>query len=58
MSKLIKWIEETLKPISDYSENPTLTNLNKLGAFLKLETESKMKSQVENLEEEIKSLFE
>jgi len=44
MSKLIKWIEETLKPISDYSENPTLTNLNKLGAFLKLETESKMKS--------------
>lgn len=35
ISKLTKSIEEALKPISEYTENPNLTNLNKLGAFLK-----------------------
>lgn len=35
ISKLTKSIEEALKPISEYTENPNLTNLNKLGTFLK-----------------------
>jgi len=39
MSKLIKLIDDALIPISQYSENPNLGNLNILGTLLKSKIE-------------------
>lgn len=41
MDKLIKLVEGTLMPLNKYVETPDLTNLNKLGSFLKLDIEPK-----------------
>lgn len=39
MNKFIKSTEDLLMPISKYSEDPNLSNLNRLGALLRLKVE-------------------